>query len=957
MPYQICFLCYRIHSLFILAPFNCSLFVLFCDSDSSFVEMSFNKTSFSQHTLYEFLRSNNSSVSSSSANPVQRTPWVSSSASSRPLRFPGNDEKKSGVVKPLERLAKEMPRAVIKKSDASRQRTDMKKGRECAVDKLEDNFVKPPPMFECHPKERRGIKLSHVKGSSPQQLAKLKRKGFLERKNSLNSSSCKVFLSMDDLHRAVLSVDLSDIEGFISTTELMEDVDDFGNENDCLKYDSLEEYKARQSQVLLTETLEGFKQSLISGHTSFAGSPSSSCFSTLNVTVTTAVRKGREWCLLTLKNAEWKDGSSSFSLTQGDIVVMLKPDSKFLEPLLRNASATFPKILAADQTGGSQVLFGIVERTKTPLVSSKKQTKSVQLKCALASKDSPFGYSPSDAGVINSEWTAVILHSLLTVEREWNALCALKELSWFIPTLLGSPQNLNHRAGGSISCVPMTCPRLNESQQEAISAAVSGPEKSITIIQGPPGTGKTHTLVSLLKIYSNLPTVKKTIVCAPSNAAVDELMARFVSSSALGSQFTPGNVVRVGGGGALRNSSAAVDGDGPGGLKRYSLDALVLGSQEKLETERYKAYKERKTKIHADIQKINDDLVGFAQQGTTTANNKSELIRIKERLKIQLDALKERELESVKVERDAIYKKYLREASFVFGTLSSFGADNIVNNLSQVDICVIDEAAQAIEVSALIPLRFFPRRIVLVGDPQQLPAVVKSVAAKRAKLDISLMERLQIIRSVPTHLLCEQYRMDDRIARFPSNEFYQGKLVTSSQVLTRPNPLESVLVSNAPLVFINNNAGGEDIKQGTSLINASEARIVVDLVRRIVSSSSASTSSIGVISPYKQQVVLIRKLLQDLLPSPMLEIDSVDAFQGREKDLILFSCVRSSGNSVGFLADYRRLNVAITRARLAVWLVGNASFLRSYGGSVWTSLVDSCEASRCVVDSAALMLD
>jgi senataxin len=324
---------------------------------------------------------------------------------------------------------------------------------------------------------------------------------------------------------------------------------------------------------------------------------------------------------------------------------------------------------------------------------------------------------------------------------------------------------------------------------------------------------------------------------------------------------------------------------------------------------------------------------------------------------VQLDALKERELESVKVERDAIYKKFLREAKFVFGTLSSFGADNIVNNLSEVDVCVIDEAAQAIEVSALIPLRFSPKRVVLVGDPQQLPAVVKSVAAKRAKLDISLMERLQLIGAVPTHLLCEQYRMDDRIARFPSKEFYQGKLITSSQVLTRPNPFESVLVSNAPLVFINTatTAGGDDIKQGTSLINASEARIVVDLVKRIVlgGRNRNSSSSIGVISPYKQQVLLIRKLLP--ASSPMVEIDSVDAFQGREKDLIIFSCVRSSGTSVGFLADYRRLNVAITRARLAVWLVGNASFLRCHGGPVWRSLVDSCEASQCIIDSARIL--
>jgi senataxin len=367
-----------------------------------------------------------------------------------------------------------------------------------------------------------------------------------------------------------------------------------------------------------------------------------------------------------------------------------------------------------------------------------------------------------------------------------------------------------------------------------------------------------------------------------------------------------------------------------------------MSLQDKQESSRYEAYRLRKSKLHEDIRRLNDDLqsVGEAEQ-----QKKSEIIRIKDRLKAQLENLKAKEQDSVKVERDAIYRKYLSSARFVFGTLSAFGADTVASNLiGEIDVCVIDEAAQAIEVSALIPLQFSPKRLVLVGDPQQLPAVVKSVAAKRARFDLSLMERLQLIGSVPTCMLCEQYRMDARIAEFPSNQFYEGKLITGPSLLRSANPLESLFVKNSPVLFFNcsSQSGSGDIKQGTSLINATEARIVASLVHFL--QDQHLDVSIGVISPYRQQVGLLRKLIDS-----GAEIDSVDAFQGREKDVIIFSCVRASGSSMGFLADVRRLNVAITRAKKAVWIVGNSDFLRANGGRVWEALVESCENNESVI--------
>jgi senataxin len=417
------------------------------------------------------------------------------------------------------------------------------------------------------------------------------------------------------------------------------------------------------------------------------------------------------------------------------------------------------------------------------------------------------------------------------------------------------------------------------------------------------------------------------VVCAPSNAASDELMGRFIPylSKAPGL----GKVLRVG-----RNTRPE--------LKAYSLDSIVMESQSKEESFRQNAYREKKGKFFDQIREINDQLgaVGATMEGNEP--RRGDLIRQKERLKEALDNLKSRETESVKCERDSVCRKLLSSAQFIFGTLSSFGSDSVWNNMPSVDYCVIDEAAQSIEVSSLIPLKFTPKRIVLVGDPQQLPAVVKSAAAKRLRFDMSLIERLQLLGN-RTYMLREQYRMHPSIAEISSEFFYEGKLITPNSVVARYNGSLRSLPSalDTPIVFINVESSCE-MKSGNSIINPREGRITGDCAKFLAANR---VGSVGVIAPYKQQVGLIRKLLGN-----DIEVDSVDAFQGREKEFIVFNCVRSGGDTVGFLADYRRLNVAITRARRGLWIVGNADFVANRGGPVWASLVEHCRSNGYIVD-------
>jgi len=277
--------------------------------------------------------------------------------------------------------------------------------------------------------------------------------------------------------------------------------------------------------------------------------------------------------------------------------------------------------------------------------------------------------------------------------------------------------------------------------------------------------------------------------------------------------------------------------------------------------------------------------------------------------------------------------------------------------LSSIDFkaIVMDEAAQATELSALVPImNCRAERLVLVGDQCQLPANVESFEAQSRGLSLSLFSRL-IGLGLPHYFLNTQFRMHPAIATFSSFSFYDGRLLNGVPPDKRmppagfnwPNPQAGVALLDS---------FSAESKTGLSWCNQPEADSIVSILTQVLSAGELSASDIGVVTPYVGQVRLIRKLVQEKLKSFLdsprdLDIQSVDGFQGREKELILFSAVRSNRRgSVGFLADWRRLNVMVTRARRGLIVLGNVSTLRT--DSSWASWIEWAQENGFEVDSS-----
>lgn len=270
-----------------------------------------------------------------------------------------------------------------------------------------------------------------------------------------------------------------------------------------------------------------------------------------------------------------------------------------------------------------------------------------------------------------------------------------------------------------------------------------------------------------------------------------------------------------------------------------------------------------------------------------------------------------------------------------------------VQGRTPVELLVVDEAAQLKECESAIPLQLPGlRHAILIGDEQQLPALVKSKICEEADFGRSLFERL-VLLGHRKHLLNVQYRMHPSISLFPNWEFY------SRQILDAPNVKEksyhrSFLQGDlyGSYSFINIAFGSEDMFDGHSLRNMVEVAAVCDIIARLFKESLALKKSIGigVISPYKAQVSAIQEKLGTTYSSDpksefSVRVRTVDGFQGGEEDVIIISTVRSNGNgSVGFLSNNRRVNVALTRARYCLWILGNEATLKN-SGSVWKKIV------------------
>ncbi|CAN5221462.1 AAA domain-containing protein [soil metagenome] len=426
---------------------------------------------------------------------------------------------------------------------------------------------------------------------------------------------------------------------------------------------------------------------------------------------------------------------------------------------------------------------------------------------------------------------------------------------------------------------------LNAPQQDAVRFALAA--KDVAIIHGPPGTGKTTTVVELIR--QAVARGERVLACAPSNHAVDNLLQKLL---AVGEE-----PVRIG-------HPARVD----AALRERALDLLV--------------------EKHADAKQARK----FIKEATTLFRQADKWTKEKplpgekhSQRKEARDLLQEaRKFEALAAE------KILEDARIVCGTLTGLTSD--VLGQRQYDLAVIDEACQATEPACWLPL-LRCNRVVLAGDHCQLPPTVISPEAVEEGLAISLMERMVALNPAMAKLLSVQYRMHEAIMAFSNAEFYESALIADASVaMHRLIDLENVTaneVTATPLRFIDTAGASYDEeleKESSSRRNPQEAALAVKYARQLLD-AGIPAASIGVITPYRAQVRLLRDLFADV---PDLEVDSVDGFQGREKEAIIISLVRSNvKGEIGFLADTRRTNVAFTRARRSVIVIGDSATLAS----------------------------
>ncbi|KAK4165712.1 DNA-binding protein smubp-2 [Cladorrhinum sp. PSN259] len=460
-------------------------------------------------------------------------------------------------------------------------------------------------------------------------------------------------------------------------------------------------------------------------------------------------------------------------------------------------------------------------------------------------------------------------------------------------------------------------PTLNDSQKDAIKFALASEE--IALIHGPPGTGKTHTLIEL--ILQMLKRGMRVLVCGPSNISVDNIVER------LAPHKVP--LIRLGHPARLLPS-----------VLNHSLDVLTRTSEAGTIVKDVRAEMDAK---QASIRK--------------TRNGK-------ERRAIYAD-LKELRKEYRQREKKCV-ANLVRESKVVLATLHGAGGFQLRDE--QFDVVIIDEASQALEAQCWVPL-LSAKKAVCAGDHLQLPPTIKSLNIKATKdkmtkkkdgeaasllikgatLETTLFDRLLALHGPAIkRMLTTQYRMHEKIMRFPSDELYEGKLIAAEEVKARllkdlPYEVEDTDDTREPLIFIDTQGGdfpekNEDDQDSTgdkkltksslygdSKSNEMEAALVRQHVQTLVD-AGVKPEDIAVVTPYNAQLAILAPLKETF---PGIELGSVDGFQGREKEAIIVSLVRSnSDGEVGFLGEKRRLNVAMTRPKRSLTVIGDSETVK-----------------------------
>ncbi|KAJ2554461.1 DEAD-box type RNA helicase, partial [Coemansia sp. RSA 1933] len=540
--------------------------------------------------------------------------------------------------------------------------------------------------------------------------------------------------------------------------------------------------------------------------------------------------------------------------------------------------------------------------------------------------------------VLGTEWELCKLLSVAPLQREYAALQSLKYLEDSIvkdilqPRAIPPPQVLSDKEIAQV----MRAHELNRPQAEAVATAMKR-EDGFTLIHGPPGTGKTKTIVGLVGALLSKPETekdqtkrKRLLICAPSNAAVDVIVERLAQDGVRdsnGNTFYP-RVVRVG---QIGESSTSV-------VRNSALDTRVdtlLGNPSVADSD-------------PDEVESGEDAGEQEQEegGEWDLGEKGE----------QLSGGASGRL------RDRMRRRVLWDADVVCATLSTSGGRDLLKAGRSLtfETVIIDEAAQSNELTCLIPLKYGCKRCIMVGDPYQLPPTIFSHVATAHLYKQSMFLRLQ--KNAPeevARMLSIQYRMHPEISTLPSRLFYEAQLMDGPQLAAkRVAPWHRSLEKYAPYAFFDIASGKEKKGAAYSVYNMAEVTAAIQLVHNLITDHPdiAWGQRIGIITPYRRQLhKLVDEFVRHFGPSvrEAIEFNTVDGFQGKEKDVVIFSCVRAGTNNIGFLADRHRMNVGLTRARRSLFVLGNAKQLVS--SPLWEILVDDAQR-RGVLNRCALPL-
>ncbi|KFZ60473.1 putative helicase senataxin, partial [Podiceps cristatus] len=579
---------------------------------------------------------------------------------------------------------------------------------------------------------------------------------------------------------------------------------------------------------------------------------------------------------------------------------------------------------------------------------------------------------------INKQVKCVVVGSLVTTRRTFKGLLLLSRSPLAKPIINPSysdfcPRDLPIASESAAS----DRNEYNEDQKRAIETAYAMVKQhpglpKICLIHGPPGTGKSKTIVGLLSriLRENTRNEKATqktnskiklnrfLVCAPSNAAVDELMKKIIvafKEKCQNKQEPLGNcgdikLVRLGAEKAINSE-----------VRGFSLDKQVEHRMKRKPADCDQDIQKKKAALDQQLDMLSRQrAMHRCEKREVSQMLDDEIGRLSKERQQLASQVKEVRGHSQKVQADIIL-----ESDIICCTLSTSGGSLLESafwrqGLDPFSCVIVDEVRQSCEVETLIPLIHRCNKLVLVGDPRQLPPTVKSVKAQEYGYDQSLMARLHrhleeqvqksVLRSLPVVQLTVQYRMHPDICLFPSNYVYGRTLKTDKA--TEESRCSSEWPFQPYLIF--DVGDGREERDNDSFSNPQEVKLVMEIIKTIKEKrKDLGLRRIGIITPYSAQKKKIQEQLDKVFKnnSPG-EVDTVDAFQGREKDCIIVTCVRanSAKGSIGFLASLQRLNVTITRARFSLFILGRLKTLME--NKDWNELIQDAQKRGAIIKTS-----